>query len=205
MPYIKKESEKKGDGKVNMMLSTARDRSAIEGQPDPMEDGNVVHFIFSKLLKTKGLFQILRTVVISIDLHGQELLGIYQPREHRAQMDYDVSDFLHGAVYVRGVLGAKTQAEISELWGVEQNTTFIANLPHEGWLIAQRLLIDLRNEKIAARMLRPRQSMNQKFSGDFVDTAIAKICLRVNSVMNQLLRLGDISQLDRFSSDTTIC
>jgi len=203
MSYIKTEAEKK-KGKVNLLITTGSRRHEQPHHPDPMENGNVIHFLFSRLLKEKGPIQSLNSIAVSLDLQNRHSYGIFRIGKHNAQPDYDVSNYVHGQAYVRIVRGAKTCEEVDAAWGSEDNTTFIPGLTHEAWHIAQTMLCGIRNERIRIRAENPRKTRGQSFKDDLVDVAIGQMISRVNAILNEILYWGDTENVTRFSPDTLV-
>lgn len=203
MSYFKGESRKK-KYKVDLLITGKESWLKTGVKPSPLEEGNIVHFLFSQIIEDKGEIQTLESVVISLDLAKDAFWGPYYIGIHNAQVDYDVSDVVHIRGYCHGILGLKGYGDPKEerIFDDKERTAFIPKLSYGAWEIVAELLNKVRAVRIRNRIAHPRKSRNVKFTDDILDTSVSKIISRVNAILNEILFWG--RQEERFSPDTEV-
>jgi len=194
--YIENGSKERRDGKVKLLVSSMSELVNQYFPIDPMAEGNIVHLVFSMLLKECGpkydQIQTLKSVAISLDLRSGEFWGPYDLHVHNANPAYDVSDWLHKNGYVDVVLKARGADEEKrrELSLQVGNTGFLARINYDNYRKIAILLEQVRHERILHRAANSRDNRDHKFPDDFIDQALAEIFKKVNALMGNLLYWG---------------
>lgn len=176
----------KGKKELSLMITSPTYSMRSIDAAGPMNDGDIIHFLYSDLLK-KGFG--LRFIVISIDLCHQKHWGPYYCGRWATYIEsYEASDLVHIHGFRKTVLGDKDLSR--KEYAITGMTEFLSGMPYKEWKIALRILNSIQEERIENRIKNPRDNRSQKFEDDILDVALSKIITRVNAVMNEQLYWG---------------
>lgn len=196
--------------KIDLALTAETPWVSSGTRPDPMNGENIVHFIHSDLIKTRGPIQKLKIVVISLNLVIQtESWGPSCIGKWRLQTGYDLTDLIHQRAYCQRVLGidlVNTSEEDEEILLAGDKTAFIRDLSPSGYYTAFQMLNNIRFQRTTKRSKNPRTSRDQKFKDDSLDISLSRILSRVNAVLNEMLYWGidlDHARKYWFNPDST--